>query len=100
MFPRSHPSRRLPRPSTGYNVAGYELDVYWEPERFAVELDVYETHGSRASFESDRLRQEDLKLQGVEMIRVTGPASTRTASRDRARRVLLTQRRRQLPVNR
>jgi hypothetical protein len=63
----------LPRPSTGYNVAGYELDVYWEPERFAVELDVYETHGSRAAFESDRLRQENLKLRGVEMIRVTGP---------------------------
>lgn len=62
----------LPRPSTGCNVAGYELDVYWEPERFAVELDVYETHGSRRSFESDRLRQETLKLQGVEMIRVTG----------------------------
>jgi hypothetical protein len=62
----------LPRPSTGFNVAGYELDVYWEPERFAVELDVYETHGSRAAFESDRLRQENLKLQGVEMIRVTG----------------------------
>jgi putative AbiEi antitoxin of type IV toxin-antitoxin system len=62
----------LPTPSTGYNVAGYELDAYWEPERFAVELDVYETHGSRASFESDRLRQENLKLDGVEMIRITG----------------------------
>ena len=56
-----------------FNVAGYELDAYWEPERFAVELDVYETHGSRAAFERDRLRQEDLKLIGVEMIRVTGP---------------------------
>jgi very-short-patch-repair endonuclease len=31
-----------------------------------------ETHGSRAAFERDRLRQEDLKLAGVEMIRVTG----------------------------
>ena len=55
------------------NVLGYELDAYWEPERFAVELDVYETHGSHAAFERDRLRQEDLKLKGVEMIRVTGP---------------------------
>jgi very-short-patch-repair endonuclease len=41
-------------------------------ERFAVELDVYETHGSRRSFERDRIRQEELKLRGVEMIRVTG----------------------------
>ncbi len=65
-------SAHLPPPATGYNVAGYELDVYWEMERFAVELDVYETHGSRRSFERDRIRQEELKLHGVEMIRVTG----------------------------
>ncbi len=63
----------LPAPSMNRNVLGYELDAYWEPERFAVELDVYETHGSHAAFERDRLRQEDLKLKGVEMIRVTGP---------------------------
>jgi len=62
----------LPAPAMNCNMLGYELDVYWEPERFAVELDVYETHGSRAAFERDRLRQEDLKLKGVEMIRVTG----------------------------
>jgi very-short-patch-repair endonuclease len=63
----------LPAPSMNFNVLGYELDAYWEPERFAVELDVYETHGSHAAFERDRLRQEDLKLKGVEMIQVTGP---------------------------
>jgi predicted transcriptional regulator of viral defense system len=63
----------LPAPAMNRNVLGYELDAYWEPERFAVELDVYETHGSHAAFERDRLRPEDLKLKGVEMIRVTGP---------------------------
>lgn len=63
----------LPIPSTGFNEIGYELDVYWRAERFVVELDVYETHGSREAFESDRLRQENLKLGGIEMIRVTGP---------------------------
>jgi very-short-patch-repair endonuclease len=63
----------LPVPAMNFNVLGYELDAYWEPERFVVELDVYETHGSHAAFERDRLRQEDLKLKGVEMIRVTGP---------------------------
>jgi very-short-patch-repair endonuclease len=51
----------------------YELDAYWQLECFAVELDVYQTHGTRAAFERDRLRQENLKLRGVEMIRVTGP---------------------------
>ncbi|HEX2266115.1 MAG TPA: hypothetical protein VHH14_07510, partial [Solirubrobacterales bacterium] len=56
-----------------FNVAGYELDAYWPDLRFAVELDLFETHGSRAAFERDRLRHEELKLLGIEMIRVTKP---------------------------
>jgi very-short-patch-repair endonuclease len=63
----------LPTPSMNFNVAGYELDAYWPGLRFAVELDLFETHGTRAAFERDRLRQEELKLIGVEMIRVTKP---------------------------
>lgn len=63
----------LPTPSMNLNVAGLELDAYWESERFAVELDVYETHGTRAAFERDRLREEDLLLAGIVTDRVTGP---------------------------
>jgi very-short-patch-repair endonuclease len=63
----------LPSPSANFNLAGYELDMYWLRERFVVELDVYETHGTHAAFEEDRLRQENLKLVGIEMIRITGP---------------------------
>jgi len=63
----------LPAPSMNFWEGKFELDAYWRSERFVVELDVYETHGSRASFESDRVRQEELKLMGIEMIRVTGP---------------------------
>ncbi len=61
----------LPRPATNFVEAGFELDVYWPEYRFAVELDVYATHGTHGSFERDRLRQEDLKLAGIEMTRVT-----------------------------
>lgn len=87
----------LPVPSTGFNEGGYELDAYWQSERFAVELDVYETHGSRAAFEDDRLRQENLKLMGIEMIRVTGPRLDREPKRVIERvAALLAQRRRQL----
>ena len=63
----------LPGPSMNFNVEGYELDAYWSDLRFVVELDLFETHGTRAAFERDHVRQEELKLLGVEMIRVTRP---------------------------
>jgi very-short-patch-repair endonuclease len=58
-------------PSANVFVAGFELDMYWEWERFAVELDGYEFHSGRSSFERDRRRQKDLKLAGIEMVRIT-----------------------------
>jgi very-short-patch-repair endonuclease len=61
----------LPHPQTNVAVEGYELDAYWEAEGFAVELDVYATHGSPRSFEEDRKREDDLLLAGIELIRVT-----------------------------
>jgi Transcriptional regulator, AbiEi antitoxin len=61
----------LPRPATNFVAAGFELDVYWPEHRFAVELDTYATHGTNAAFERDRFRDEDLKLAGIEMTRVT-----------------------------
>lgn len=63
----------LPQPRTNYVEHGFELDCYWPEHRFAVELDVFETHGTRAAFERDRKRQEDLLLLGIQMTRVTGP---------------------------
>jgi predicted transcriptional regulator of viral defense system len=67
----------LPRPRTNFVVGGMELDAYWPERRFAVELDVFETHGSRNSFEEDRVRQEDLLLLGITMTRITGPRLAR-----------------------
>ena len=61
----------LPRPRTNFVEAGFELDLYWPEERFAVELDTYATHGSHRAFERDRLRQEELLLAGIGMTRVT-----------------------------
>ena len=61
----------LPAPAMNYLLHGMELDAYWEDERFVVELDVYATHGDPGSFEADRIREDDLLLHGIEMIRVT-----------------------------
>jgi very-short-patch-repair endonuclease len=63
----------LARPRTNFVVGPYELDAYWPERRFAVELEVYETHGSRHSFETDKVRREDLLLLGIELIQITGP---------------------------
>jgi hypothetical protein len=62
----------LPEPAMNYFIAGHELDAWWEAERFGVELDVYETHGSRLSFEEDRVRDDDFLHAGIETTRVTG----------------------------
>lgn len=62
----------LAEPSMNAFVAGHEIDAYWEAERFGVELDVFETHGGRLSFEEDRVRDDELLLAGVETTRVTG----------------------------
>lgn len=80
----------LPLPVTAFNVAGHELDVYWPGHGFAVELDVFETHGTRQSFEDDRLRDEDLTLAGIEVRRVTGHRLEREPGRvmDRLARLL------------
>jgi hypothetical protein len=56
----------LPPPRINTWEEGCEIDAYWETERFAVEVDGWETHGSREAFEKDRLRQEDLKLAGID----------------------------------
>lgn len=63
----------LPAPSMNFFVAGYEIDAWWEAQRFGVELDVYATHGGRLSFEEDRERDDELLLAGIETTRVTGP---------------------------
>jgi very-short-patch-repair endonuclease len=89
--------RGLPSPATAFIVAGYELDLYWPELRFAVELDVYATHGAHEPFEEDRLRDEDLKLAGVELTRVTGRRFEREPQQVVERiRQLHEQRRRQL----
>lgn len=88
----------LPQPHTNFVVHGFELDCYWPEHRFAVELDVYETHGSRAAFERDRKRQEDLLLQGIVSTRVTGPRLDQEPSEVIKRIARLLEQRRALAV--
>jgi len=87
----------LPKPAVNAFISGHEIDAYWERERFAVEVDGYETHGTRAAFERDPIRIEDLKLQGIDAIRITARRLEREPDQIGARlRTLLEQRRRAL----
>jgi hypothetical protein len=61
----------LPRPAINTFVAGHEIDAYWEKERFAIEVDGWEAHRTRRAFEADPVRLENLKLAGIDSIRVT-----------------------------
>jgi very-short-patch-repair endonuclease len=63
---------QLPQPAMNAFVAGHEIDAYWQPQRFGVELDVYDTHGGHLPFEEDRVRDDELLHAGVETTRVTG----------------------------
>jgi very-short-patch-repair endonuclease len=73
LFRRRVRAAGIPVPAMNFNVEGYEVDAYWTDLRFGVELDLFETHGTRAAFDRDRLRQEELKLLGIETIRITRP---------------------------
>jgi hypothetical protein len=90
----------LPRPAINLFVAGHEIDAYWEQERFAVELDGWETHRTRAAFERDPLRIEDLKLAGIDAIRITARRiEQEPAQVARRLRILIERRRRSLRLH-
>jgi hypothetical protein len=61
----------LPRPATGWNEVGHEIDVYWPDLRFGIELDAFETHRTRQAFEDDRERDLDFALAEVDVRRVS-----------------------------
>lgn len=87
----------LPRPALNAFIAGMEIDAYWEAERFAVEVDGWGAHRTRAAFERDPVRQEELKLAGIDSIRITARRIERHPGLVAERlNQLLTQRRLQL----
>ncbi len=61
----------LRQPKINTWVDKFEIDAYWEEERFAVEIDGWETHRTRKAFEKDRLRQEEMKLAGIDVVPIS-----------------------------
>ena len=61
----------LPVPDTNVPLHGFVVDALWPDLRLVVEVDGYEFHGRRASFESDRARDATLVAAGYRVIRFT-----------------------------
>ncbi len=61
----------LPRPAINTWVGKFEIDAYWEAERFAVEVDGWKAHRTRRAFEGDHLRWEEMKLAGIEVVPIS-----------------------------
>jgi very-short-patch-repair endonuclease len=62
---------RLPPPEVNVRVDRYEVDFLWRPQQLIVEVDGWESHGTRSAFEEDRARDARLKVLGFEVLRFT-----------------------------
>jgi very-short-patch-repair endonuclease len=62
---------RLPTPATNTKVCDWEVDLVWHPRRLVVELDSYGFHSTRAAFERDRRKDQELQATGWRVIRFT-----------------------------
>jgi len=61
----------LPAPLVNAPTRGIEPDMRWPSAKLIVELDGYDTHGTRHAFEDDRARDRSLLVAGWRVIRVT-----------------------------
>jgi very-short-patch-repair endonuclease len=66
----------LPEPAVNawMPIPGEEMqcDFVWYGERLVVEVDAWETHRTRKAFRSDRRRDRLLRVEGWDVVRVTG----------------------------
>jgi len=61
----------IPEPVKEHPVGRYVADFYWPAHRLVVETDGWGTHGHRLAFERDRVRDAELAIRDLVVIRVT-----------------------------
>jgi hypothetical protein len=84
----------LPEPVMAAKVSGWEVDALFPDEKVIVELDGWDFHSSRESFESDRERDASTLAAGCVTVRVTWERMTERAAREATRlHAILNQRR-------
>jgi hypothetical protein len=70
-FLRFCQTRGLPIPEVNAPLGDFTVDCLWRAERLVVELDSWEFHRDRDSFEADRRRDAWLQASGHRIVRVT-----------------------------
>ena len=61
----------LPRPTVNVRIGRFVADFLWAEERLIVETDGHASHGTRAAFEADRVRDAELTVAGYRVVRFT-----------------------------
>jgi very-short-patch-repair endonuclease len=61
----------LPKPDCQVIIGPYTVDFLWPAANLIVEVDGWETHGTRTAFESDRARDAWLTSRGYRVVRFT-----------------------------
>lgn len=64
-----HPD--IPPPLRNVHIGPWEVDCYWPDHQLAVELDGRAYHIAAGDFEKDRVKDADLQLDGIRVIRIT-----------------------------
>jgi hypothetical protein len=93
-FPAYCKQYGLPEPVMSTQVAGYEVDALFVREKVIVELDGWEFHRTKESFEADRERDADTLAADHETVRITWTRIEQRAAREAARLHKILERRR------
>jgi very-short-patch-repair endonuclease len=72
---------RIPAPRVNVRVGPFVVDFLWPESRLIVEVDGYEFHRDRATFEADRARDANLAAQGYRVLRFTYRQVTKEPAR-------------------
>ncbi len=64
-------TQALPMPQFNVNLAGFEVDAYWEDVDVVIEVDGATAHHTRRAFRNDRARDRRLASRGTRVVRIT-----------------------------
>jgi very-short-patch-repair endonuclease len=85
-WPHFAKRHKLPPYEMNVHVAGHRVDVLFTPARLVVELDGWDTHGTRLAYEDDRTRDAEILAEtGIPTMRITYRAFHRQGAAQAAR---------------